>query len=398
MGLVFVNRLNEETSLDYYKGESIADVLTRNHIPISSVLTTHNNIPISENALIEDNEEYISALIEGYDIDSILKNVYTREQIQANYIKNRITFNLDGSLLTEHIPMSVDDVVSMVEENIQFAIQNYNMISKGERVLIGLSGGVDSSSLLIALNKLSIKMGFSVVAATFEDFDSIASPAFANAAKLAQAQKVEHHLIPAQTVEQIFHLNKPIRQILPELMNTDKSHFAMYVDHHTTRRALEVFSKEISADKIVLGLHTTDLLAGMLNGLATGYSIGDMFKREVGDCTYIYPLAFIPKKELHLYYYAHMKKYAVHSYPNAWELNPKDRNYYYYLADQLQILFPGIENYVFDSHKWQLKRSTPLNFTKCNNCGSYILQQDYSPSNEDVCDVCRILKEKGYIN
>ena len=142
MGLSFVNRLNEKASLDYYKGESIADVLTRNHIPISSVLTTHNNIPISENALIEDNEEYISALIEGYDIDSILKNVYTREQTQANYIKNRITFKLDGSLLTEHIPMSVDDVVSMVEENIQFAIQNYNMISKGERVYVyvGCSG------------------------------------------------------------------------------------------------------------------------------------------------------------------------------------------------------------------------------------------------------------------
>ena len=46
--------------------------------------------------------------------------------------------------------------------------------------------------------------------------------------------------------------------------------------------------------------------------------MADMFKRQVGQYVYIYPLMFIPKKELHLYFYYHQHKYAVHSYPNAW--------------------------------------------------------------------------------
>ena len=124
--------------------------------------------------------------------------------------------------------------------------------------------------MLIALNKLSKEFGFSIVAATFEDFDSLSSPTFANAQNLAKSLGVTHRLIPADTIEKAFHLNQPLRLILPEMMHTHYGHYAMYTDHHTTRRALELFSEEVGANKIVLGLHTTDLIAGLLNSYTTG--------------------------------------------------------------------------------------------------------------------------------
>lgn len=396
MSVIFQDRMGNKRILNYEKGESIESVLIRNHIPTTSVITTLDNEPISENGIVDDNSDYIVKLIEGYDIESIISNVYDKTNNPSNFIKNRIVFDLDGSLLAEHSPMSCEDVVNMVDENIEFTIDNYELIKEDDTVLVGLSGGVDSSALLIALSKLAKKRDFKIVAATFQDFDSLSSPTFTNAQKLAESLDVTHKLIPADIIEKAFHLNKPLKFILPEMMSTEYNAYAMYADHHTTRRALELFADEIGATKILLGLHTTDLIAGLLNSYTTGYQMANMFKRQVGTYTYIYPLMFVPKKELHIYFYYHQKKYAVHSYPNAWELNPKDRNYYYYLADQLQYIFPGIENYLFEAHSWQVKRQKELNFTQCSVCGSHILQQEYVPVNDDMCDVCRIFKELGY--
>lgn len=397
MGIVFKDRMGNSKKLMYYAGETLDSVLTRNHIPVSSVITTVNNKPVTEYCVVNDEEEYEIKLIEGYDIGTIISSVFSEKSSCSNYLKRRVLFDLDGSLVSENIPLSNEEVVEMVEDNIRFAITNYEMIKENETVLVGLSGGVDSSSLLIALSKLSKELNFSIIAATFEDFDSLSSPTFTNAKNLADELGVKHTLIPSDTIEKAFHLNKPLRIVLPEMMTTEYSHYAMYADHHTTRRALELHCDKIGADKIVLGLHTTDLVAGLLNSFTTGYQMADMFKRKVGNYTYIYPLLFVPKKELHIYFYYHKERYAVHSYPNAWEINPKDRNYYYFLADSLQTEFPGIENYLYEAHARMLQRQSVLHFTRCNNCGSHILQQDYAPLNSECCDVCRVFRKLGYI-
>lgn len=396
--LYFQDRKGKKIELDITNNETIADVLIKNKIPPTSVLTTCNGSPVSEYTKINETCDYISRLIEGYDIETIIEAVDEGCHNQdVAYVKNRIHFDVEGKLCPEHVGLSVDDVVNMVDENIEYAIQNYEMIQEGDTVLVGLSGGIDSSSLLIALSQLQKKMNFKLVAATFEDFDSLSSPTFTNAQALAKKFNVEHKLISADLVTKTFNLNTPILKILPEMMNTKYGHFSMYVDHHTTRRALEVFADELGANKIVLGLHTTDLLGGMLNSLTTGYVVGDMFKRQIGSYTYIYPLCFIPKKELHMYYYAKMGKFAVHSYPNAWEMNPQDRNYYYYLADMLQVTFPGIENYLLEANTFRNKESKAIKFTRCRNCGAYIVQQG-DGENDANCDVCEILSKLGYIN
>lgn len=49
-------------------------------------------------------------------------------------------------------------------EKISNAVSDYNMISDGDAVVIALSGGADSVSLLYAMNKLSQQLGFSLSA------------------------------------------------------------------------------------------------------------------------------------------------------------------------------------------------------------------------------------------
>jgi tRNA(Ile)-lysidine synthase TilS/MesJ len=264
--------------------------------------------------------------------------------------------------------------------------------------LVALSGGVDSSSLLLALTSAAKRLPeFRLVAVTFEDFDSRTSSTFVHANDLAKRLGVEHHLAPASLAQEVFHLNMPLREVLPLLMKTPAAHHTMYVDHHTTRRVLEVMADRLSLNRIALGLHTTDLVAGLLNGVMSGYNIASLPLRTVGSTTYIYPLAFITKRELHLYHLSKTGKLAQHSHPNPWEMNPSDRNFYYYLADSLQSDWPGLEVLMFTAHQWRLRRQAPLSYVECRNCGAALLEQPFTKLTNGECDVCAILRTQGFI-
>lgn len=399
MNIIFEDRMGNQTKLFCYNQETIESVLLRNHIPINSVLVTCDDLPVSENLIPIEDKKYVVRLIEGYDIKTINDKLYPYFYKIGTYIKNRVIFDIDGALLAEHASLELDEIVTLVEETIYDTIMTYKLLNSKDKILVGLSGGVDSSALLIALHNISQRIGFQIIAATFEDFDhGENSPTMINSKILTQKLGIKHELVSASIVEKTFNLNEPLKKIFPNMMHTKYKDLVMYADHHTTRRALEIFSQKVKATKIVLGLHTTDLIAGLLNAWTTGYYIADMFERKIGDFTYIYPLMFIPKKELHLYFYAKMNRYAIHSSPNAWEITPTDRNYYYYLADQIQSFFPGIENYLFSAHNWRLRRDKSLIFSVCKNCGSHILQQTFTSVNDEYCDVCKALIDLGYVN
>ena len=236
-----------------------------------------------------------------------------------------------------------------------------------------------------------------LVAVTFEDYDSSNSPTYTHASNLARQLDIDHHIAPATLAEEVFHLNKPLRKIFPELMKTSYAHQVMYADHHTTRRTLEVFAKQNGFNKIALGLHTTDLVAGLLNGWMTGYNIADIPLRKIGDSTYVYPLAFITKRELHLYHFYRTGQLVRHSNVNAWERNPLDRNFYYYIADQLQSLWPGLEMILFSAHNLRIRGSTPIRYEYCTNCGAALVHQPFTVIESAECDVCSIFRKAGYI-
>ncbi|MEB3860085.1 MAG: MoaD/ThiS family protein, partial [Desulfurococcales archaeon] len=54
-------------------------------------------------------------------------------------------------------------LVELVESKIRRALKRYGMVSRGDLVLVAISGGKDSSTLLGALAKLSRELGFSLL-------------------------------------------------------------------------------------------------------------------------------------------------------------------------------------------------------------------------------------------
>jgi Asparagine synthase len=334
----------------------LAQALCKAGVPPTSVVVFRND----DERIIPDDEHlheattYTARLIEGYDIEgvrSLFRSEFgAGEEPDADeshvLLKRRLSVDPTGALRMERNWFDAEDVVVHVRRTVGDTIRRYDLLPSDTPIVLGLSGGVDSGSLLMLLaadaNERS-DQPLRIVAGTFEDFDSRYSETFSNAAKLAARFEVEHRLIPADVAEHVFHLARPIAQLLMRLMETDDSHMAMYVDHHSTRRVLEVFADENDSSTVVLGLHATDLIAGMVNSWTSGHDVGPVPSRQVGPYRYVMPLCMVPKRELHLYYTAVTGAVPKQTVPNQWEFNPTDRNFHYFLADHLQWLWPGVQ-------------------------------------------------------
>lgn len=381
-------------------GQSIEEALVSNGVPPASVIVLADDQIVHDEHKTLPDVYYEARLIEGYDIE-VIRNLYRSNLgggTSSFYIKRLFSVSKDGDIIRheEDITQQVQ-LVSLIENLVFDTIQTYSLVDQDDDILVGLSGGVDSSALLTILSEIRKRSHeFNLVAATFEDFDSKLSSAFHHAKELATKLGIEHYIINAEIIEEIFNLRKPLQEILTALMKTNYSHFVMYIDHHTTRRALEYFAEENSIKKITLGLHTSDLLGGWINSLITGYNMGSLPMRTIGNISYIYPLMFISKKELHMYYFAKYGEFIKQTHPNPWEIHPKDRNFYYYLADFLQYYWPGVEYWVLN--KYTKNDFEDFKYTKCSNCGAYILAQSKQERlDSDLCDVCRVLSKTGYL-
>lgn len=397
------DRLGGVTELAALPGESVATVLHRHRIPIPSVVVLKDEqVVVNETQTLTSGGAYVAQLIEGYDLSGIL-NTYEDlygSSVDAPAVLARLRLDVTGQLETSRYELSLDAVVQYVEDTVGDTCAEFDVFSRDAAatpLLLGLSGGVDSTALLLALvaNKYRFP-GLQLVTATFEDVDT-ASATHQRAADMARAHSSRHLVVPAELARSTFHLKMPLLEALRYLMNTEDAHKVMYADHHTTRRALELAALEQGISRIALGLHVSDLVAGLLNGMFTGYAVDSIPVRKVGEIEYVYPLAFLHKRLLHLYYRAKTGAFATHAHPNAWELQPTDRNFYYYLADSLLELWPGAELFLYSAHKWRGRRSDAKIEEQCENCGSTLLHQRFTSIDSDWCDVCAMFIKHGLL-
>ena len=131
--------------------------------------------------------------------------------------------------MCESADFDQDELVAHVERTVIENCEHHDLIMPGEKVVVGLSGGVDSSSLLLALLEVAKSIPFELIAVTFEDFDSQTSPTYSNAKALTAECGVNHHIAPARLGQEIFKMRIPINEALVSLMDTDD---AQYRDVH----------------------------------------------------------------------------------------------------------------------------------------------------------------------
>ena len=166
------------------------------------------------------------------------------------------------------------------------AIQAYNLIEEGDRILVGLSGGKDSWALLEVLELLRRR-----APVRFEVHGITVDPGFPKfdpdrIAEVCEAKGVPHHVLGA-----------PIDALIRQRPDTTPC----VICSRMRRGVLYAFAKEHGFTKIALGHHLDDLLETLLLNLFFEGKLASMPARLTSDDganTVIRPLAFCEEEDL----------------------------------------------------------------------------------------------------
>ena len=198
--------------------------------------------------------------------------------------KNKFEFNKLQKRLRRHVGQ---------------AIEHFNMIEAGDRIMVCLSGGKDSYAMLdILLNlRLNAPIDFELIAVNMDQ----KQPGFPEHVlpEYLQALKIEYHVVEKDTYS-------VVKEKIPEGKTT------CGLCSRLRRGTLYAFAEQINANKIALGHHRDDIVETLFLNLFYGAKLSAMPPKLLSDDkrnVVIRPLAYC--KESDLQRYADIKEFPI---------------------------------------------------------------------------------------
>lgn len=186
-----------------------------------------------------------------------------------------------------------------IRKQVSWAIRDFNMIEEGDVVMVCISGGKDSFTLLdilLFLKKIA-PVQFDVVAVNLDqkqpNFPEDVLPNYLN------QQGIPHYILEKDTYS-------IVKSVVPE----GKTYCSAC--SRLRRGSLYGFAKQIGATKIALGHHRDDILATFFLNLFHGGSLKAMPPKLLSDDkqnVLIRPLAYVAEKDI--IKYARYKKFPI---------------------------------------------------------------------------------------
>ena len=182
---------------------------------------------------------------------------------------------------------------------VSWAIRDYNMIEEGDVVMVCVSGGKDSYTLLdiLLFLKRIAPINFDVVAVNLDqkqpDYPEEVLPNY------LEANGIPYYILEKDTYS-------VVKQIIPE----GKTYCSAC--SRLRRGSLYGFAKQIGATKIALGHHRDDIMATFFLNLFHGGSLKAMPPKLLSDDeqnVLIRPLAYVEEKDI--IKYANYKQFPI---------------------------------------------------------------------------------------
>ncbi|MGH8542333.1 MAG: hypothetical protein ACREX3_01525 [Gammaproteobacteria bacterium] len=427
--LIYRDKLGRRVTFSVTPGRSVAAALSENRIPVSAVTARRAGVPLSESEFLVPGDEIHLEMNRGYDLYQVIRmptdGLVVGEEA-AVHRKSCLWFD-NGSVRRRSLEMGPKAFIQLFEETLLQTLVGDEVIRQNDRIVLGLSGGRDSTAFLVARDRLRYDLPpHDLVAVTLRglpDWDDEFS--FGYTKDLCQRFGLEHVLVEPRELESIFNLNRPYAEVLDALLQTAHAQHVIWIGHHTIRHALTLAARRQGCDNVFLALNLEDCMAGLLMSLTSGYLMGGFPTRLVSDIRFGYPLWLFPKKEVNLYLELVAPEFCQQSPPSRFNLGPGVRHFMYAMADYLQDLWPGIEHHLFAAQARMFKTSgREFEWSTCRNCSADLLSQEAITDTEitgglslfassggfavdaegssprgapDLCDVCQLFNSYGFL-
>jgi tRNA(Ile)-lysidine synthase TilS/MesJ len=305
------------------------------------------------------------------------------------YVKS-VLFDTAGQLERRVEQFDEESFVRYVEETFVQSVLSNNVLSQGDSVVIGLSGGRDSVAFLKLLERTRDRLpAFTMTSVTITGLPDWEEPAtFAAARASAEALGIGQYIVDASDIERVFKLRRPFVEAMNSVVGGEMRHMNMVVGHQVLRRMLEDHAQRIGASTVAFGFNADDLVASMVTWMTSGYRMGGIPVRQIGGMRYVFPLYRIPKKELTIYLELVAPELNRQGAPGRFTTGPQERSMAYAMADHLYELWPGIDYYLFEAFANMQRYMFPLVEEKCRVCEGVFVLQEGVRNPVGICDVC----------
>lgn len=274
-------------------------------------------------------------------------------------------------------------IIQSVEKTIAETIQKYNLINKDDKVLVAVSGGKDSTTVLHALNKI----GYNIEAFTVDvHIGCYTEQNLENVKKLCEKENVKLHVFSFRKT-----YGHSICHARDTLNNKGINVNSCTVCGVMRRRMFNIIAKKTGATKMATGHNMDDEAQSILmnifkNRQTLNARIGPLQQLPQTDLVpRIKPLFFVSENEI--VQYSKEMKFPVHYGRCPCSVTSLRSAVRDFLTECKQINPKATQNIMsfFIKNKIQQDKSKEKKqLQKCTNCGE--------PSVTGICRTCELLR------
>lgn len=391
--VILRDKIGGSQSLPAEPGETLLDLLRVQGIPVNAVMTRVNGKIVAEDGVVIQADDLIEIIqVRHYDMQVTRAPSRRRyAAVEPVYTKS-VSFDDHGRVEVRSEQFDAAALPRYVEDVFVDSVLSAGTIRAGDEIVLGLSGGRDSIALLKLLERTRDRLPeFTMTALTITGLpDWEESETFRAAVSACERLGMVHDIATAEDVQNVFSLNRPFVDAMNVVVASDRSAATMVIGHQVLRRMLEVNAARRGVATVAWGFNADDLLASLVTWWMSGYRMGPLPIREIGDFRYTFPLYRITKKELTLYLELVAPEWNRQGAPGRFTTGPDERSMSYAIADHLLELWPGADYYAFSGFAEMQKYFVPQELQLCTNCGGETVTQIDVAAPPGLCDVCDV--------